>query len=150
MPGTVLYATDGSDSSLRALETAAQQLQPHDAVVMTVWHSNEPAAAGARAALPDEVIRDAIGKLDDAAEQQALETATAGAAVLSDRGMAATPRARRCERNVWSTILDTADELDATAIVVGSRGHSGLKAALLGSVSAGIVNHSDRPVVVVR
>ena len=39
---------------------------------------------------------------------------------------------------------------DARVIAIGSRGHSGLKSALLGSVSHGVANHSTRPVLLVR
>jgi nucleotide-binding universal stress UspA family protein len=41
----------------------------------------------------------------------------------------------------------SADELDAPAIVMGQRGMSGLKRALLGSVSRDVVNAYHRPVV---
>jgi nucleotide-binding universal stress UspA family protein len=43
----------------------------------------------------------------------------------------------------------SADELDAPAIVMGQRGMSGLKRALLGSVSRDVVNAYHRPVVLV-
>jgi nucleotide-binding universal stress UspA family protein len=41
------------------------------------------------------------------------------------------------------------EELDAPAIVMGQRGLSGLKSAVLGSVSRDVVNAYHRPVVVV-
>jgi nucleotide-binding universal stress UspA family protein len=47
----------------------------------------------------------------------------------------------------WS-ILEAAKGADL--IVVGSRGRSGLKTLLLGSVSHVVVTHADIPVVVVR
>jgi nucleotide-binding universal stress UspA family protein len=47
----------------------------------------------------------------------------------------------------WS-LLDAAK--DADLIVVGSRGRSGLKTLLLGSVSHVVVTHAETPVVVVR
>jgi nucleotide-binding universal stress UspA family protein len=50
---------------------------------------------------------------------------------------------------VASAILDVADELDAEAIVVGSRGLTGVKSLLLGSVSHALLQHADRPVIVV-
>jgi nucleotide-binding universal stress UspA family protein len=46
-------------------------------------------------------------------------------------------------------IAATAEELDAPAIVVGQRGLSGLKSALLGSVTRDVVNADHRPVVLV-
>lgn len=51
--------------------------------------------------------------------------------------------------DVWSAIVRIAEEQDAALIVVASRGHSGLRATLLGSVSDGVVHHATRPVLVV-
>ncbi len=39
---------------------------------------------------------------------------------------------------------------DADLVVVGSRGRSGLRATLLGSVSGHVVQHAHCPVVIVR
>jgi len=47
------------------------------------------------------------------------------------------------------TILGEADRIDAQAIVVGSHGHGHLHHLLLGSVSASLIHHTKRPVVVV-
>ena len=43
-----------------------------------------------------------------------------------------------------------ADELDASAIVLGSRGRSPMAATVLGSVSTGVLHRTRRPVLVVR
>jgi nucleotide-binding universal stress UspA family protein len=48
------------------------------------------------------------------------------------------------------TIVEVADRHDAAAIVVGSRGSTGLQRALLGSVSSAVVHHADRPTLIVR
>ena len=51
--------------------------------------------------------------------------------------------------SIAGAILDVADELDAEAIVLGSRGLTGVKSLLLGSVSHAVLQHADRPVMVV-
>lgn len=47
------------------------------------------------------------------------------------------------------TILEQAEETGAEAIVLGSRGLTGVKSLLLGSVSHAVLQHADRPVIVV-
>jgi nucleotide-binding universal stress UspA family protein len=51
--------------------------------------------------------------------------------------------------SVVATVLDVASELEADVVVAGSRGRGGLKSLLLGSVSHGLVEHADRPVLVI-
>lgn len=53
------------------------------------------------------------------------------------------------EGSSWSGLNRIAEAEDALAVVVGSRGLSGLKQMLLGSTSSGLLQHSARPVVVV-
>ncbi len=50
---------------------------------------------------------------------------------------------------VDEAILSHADELDASAIVLGSRSRSGLGSILLGDVAGDVVQLSNRPVFVV-
>ena len=49
----------------------------------------------------------------------------------------------------WDGICRTAIEQDADPIVLGSRGYGTLE-RLLGTTAAKVVNHADRPVMVVR
>jgi nucleotide-binding universal stress UspA family protein len=48
------------------------------------------------------------------------------------------------------SILDFAEEKKVDLIVVGTRGHSGIKKLLLGSTASGIVTYSSCPVIVVK
>ena len=50
----------------------------------------------------------------------------------------------------WEGIVATADEHDASLIVLGSHRRSGLVGHLLGSVAAAVVTHSTTAVLVVR
>lgn len=53
-------------------------------------------------------------------------------------------------KNAGQTILQTAQEENCFCIVMGTRGRSLLKKALLGSVSDYVVKNADIPVIVVR
>jgi nucleotide-binding universal stress UspA family protein len=49
----------------------------------------------------------------------------------------------------WQVICDIAEEIDASTIVLGARGRSEVQSVLLGSVSAAVATHADRPVLIV-
>jgi nucleotide-binding universal stress UspA family protein len=51
---------------------------------------------------------------------------------------------------VAEQIVNLAEEIRAGLIVVGSRGRSGIRRALMGSVSDSVVHHAHCPVLVVR
>jgi nucleotide-binding universal stress UspA family protein len=52
--------------------------------------------------------------------------------------------------SVVSAILEYADKKDMDLIIVGTRGITGLKRMLLGSVASGLVTYAHCPVLVVR
>jgi nucleotide-binding universal stress UspA family protein len=54
------------------------------------------------------------------------------------------------EGNPVDEILSFADNSRADLIVMGSRGHGALAGALLGSVSSGVVQHANLPVLVAK
>ena len=64
-------------------------------------------------------------------------------------GFDAEPRAVRSSERYFRALLHLADELDARVIVIGSRGRSAIAAAVLGSVSTGVLHHAHRPVLIV-
>jgi nucleotide-binding universal stress UspA family protein len=53
------------------------------------------------------------------------------------------------EGNPVTVLLETADDVDASLIVVGSRGLGGFPGLQLGSTSAQVAQHSHRPVAIV-
>ena len=50
---------------------------------------------------------------------------------------------------IAATILAEADDVGASAIVLGSRGLTGMKSLPLGSVSHAVLQHAERPVIIV-
>ena len=54
------------------------------------------------------------------------------------------------KRSAVSTILDYAEEQNINLIAVGTRGRSGIKKMLLGSVTSGLVTYAACPVLVVK
>jgi nucleotide-binding universal stress UspA family protein len=145
----VLIAYDGSEGAKAAIEAAARLFPGHPAVVASVWQSTAAASRASLIAIPAGVAARAYEELDKESERQATVKSDEGVTAAKDVGLDATGSAVLCHGQVWATIVDAADREDALAIVVGSRGLSSVKSALLGSVANGVVHHSTRPVVVI-
>lgn len=145
----VLIAYDGSDGSKAAVAAAGRLFPDRRAVVVSVWHSMAAAAPASLIAIPAAVASRAYEELDSESERQAAARAAEGVTIAREAGLNASGEAVLCAGQVWATIVNTADEADADAIVLGSRGLSAIKSALLGSVANGVLHHSARPVVVV-
>jgi nucleotide-binding universal stress UspA family protein len=148
--GPVLIAYDGSENARAAIAHAAAVVREAKAVVATAWVGFENAAPAALLAMPGKIVREAVTDLDDAQRETAESLAAEGAKLAREAGFDAEPRAIRSDGPFFAAIVKCADELDATAIVIGSRGRSPVRAAVLGSVSTGVLNHTTRPVLVIR
>jgi nucleotide-binding universal stress UspA family protein len=146
MAGPVLLCDDGSDGAAQAVRDAAALLGARPAVALYVWQSAAAsplaAAGGGLAGFPTDVDE----RLAAAAEVEA----RAAAERARDAGFEATPLAVEAAGPVWQTIVDTAREREASVIVLGARGLSGLQHVLLGSVSEKVARHADRPVLVLH
>jgi len=143
----ILIAYDGSEDAKSAIASAGELLTPGPALIVTFWHPAErlvSTSAGAATYAP------IFGEIDELERTNARSSAEEGAALAREVGFDASPLVARSDRNVWRAILDLGAEHDARAIVVGSRGQSGLTDVLLGSVPGRVVHHADRPVLVVR
>jgi nucleotide-binding universal stress UspA family protein len=141
----LLLCYDGSENAKHAIREAATLLAPRPAIVLSVWQDAAaiPSLAWAGAALPD--IEPVLAAAREGAERMAEE----GAGIARATGFDAVAIAAEAKGPIWAAVQQAAEEHDASAIVVGTRGLSGIKSLLLGSVSTGIVHHAHRPTVVV-
>jgi nucleotide-binding universal stress UspA family protein len=139
--GPIVFAYDGSELAKLAIDEAGRLLGPgREAILLTVW---QPFDVGFVPVAGLQLDAKEIVAVRQAAEQTAAEgLAAAEAAGFRGRAVAteATPS--------WKGIVKFADERDASLIVLGSHGRTGLADALLGSVAGAVASHSRRSVLI--
>ena len=148
----ILLCYDGSADAQAAIDHAARLMPGADATVLTIWEPFVDAMAysgstgfgvGYAGTATD------LSAIDEADQQLAHETAYDGAERAARAGLAAQWRVAD-RHGGWSrAILGAAADVDADVIVCGTRGRSGMKSFLLGSVSQQVAQHADRAVLVV-
>jgi nucleotide-binding universal stress UspA family protein len=146
--GPLVICYDGSEHAEHAIKAAARLLAHRPTLVLTVW---QPTAAldgigwfGETASIVDFV------ELDRAGAEAGGRVANDGVRIAQAAGLDAEPVAIKATGPVWKTIIDIAELHDAAVLVMGSRGLTGVRSMLLGSVSSAVVHHSERPTVVIH
>lgn len=145
----ILICFDGSEDARAAIEHASDLLRGQPATVLTVWPpfahilASMPTGLGPIAALAN------MEEIDEASRKQAEQHAVEGTELARKSGLEATPRTCPQDTTTADAILFEAEAVDAEAIVMGSRGLTGLKSLFLGSVSHAVIQHADRTVIVV-
>ena len=151
----VLIAYDGSEVSRAAVRHAAELFAGRPAVLATVW---EPGLAAVQEAMPGMGMGMGTGSpdpttieaVDRVAREHASTVAADGAEFARSLGLVAEPQAVPDEVDVADTLIDIARERGAAVVVAGSHGISGLRKRLLGSGSRKLIEHCDRPILVIR
>jgi nucleotide-binding universal stress UspA family protein len=146
MAGTIVVGIDDSDHAAAALRWAADEARLRGASLVAVhaWTFVPPPALGEPGMIAIPV--DLVGDLEverEAAEQAA--TRIVGE-VLGER--AGSVECRIVDGDAGESLVEASQGADL--VVVGSRGRTGIRASLLGSVSAHAVQHAQCPVVIVR
>jgi MFS family permease/nucleotide-binding universal stress UspA family protein len=140
--GPVVFAYDGSELAAFAIERASTQLAPRrDALVVCVW---QPADVGFTPTDNGHFDADQATEVRRAAER----TAAHGASLAVAAGFQAWSKAVEAAPT-WKGIVQTADEHDASLIVLGPHRRNGLLGHLQGSVAAAVVAHTTTPVLIV-
>jgi nucleotide-binding universal stress UspA family protein len=146
--GTIVVGVDGSAASHEALRWAVAEAKLRDARLVAVhaW-SFVPAQPIGDAGLLAMPSADLAGQLSAESDAAAAALDEAVDAALRDDPSVAIEK-KLVEGDAGEAIV--AEAADADLIVVGSHGRTGLKAALLGSVSRHVVDRAKCPVVVVK
>jgi nucleotide-binding universal stress UspA family protein len=145
--GPLLLCYDGSEDAKHAIERAGDLFAGRHALVVTVRRpfvaTDTVAVLGATGGMVNVV------EVERASAETDGRVAEEGVRVAQQAGLDAEPVAIGSTGPVWETIVGVADRHDAATIVMGSRGLTGLRSILLGSVSNAVVHHADRPTLII-
>lgn len=140
----ILVPTDGSPLAEKAATIAATMAKAQDGAVVGVYVLDpfpyigigDASAVGLQAYLAEgqAVAQKALQRLSEVCAVQ-------GVPFISDT----------IERNVvYEGIIQTADDEQCDLIVMGSHGHRGVKALILGSVAQKVLTHTQKPVLIIK
>ena len=140
----IVVGVDGSESSITALRWAVDEARAHDGGdirAVLVWSLPYVGLATSMAPEPYGLPETKL------IEQEAQERLTRSIEVLGDTSPVVV-QPELLEGQPAGVLRDLSHEADL--VVVGSRGHGGFTALMLGSVSAQVVRHAHCSVVVIR
>jgi nucleotide-binding universal stress UspA family protein len=142
----ILVAIDGSRSARRALDEAVKVAQAMGGTVQALYVVQHPARlVDISTGFAEEQIRQSA-EADVATD--ALEVAKQ---VFAQAGITGTTRAADSNgEEVAAVIHRIAAEEEVDLVVLGTRGLSGVKRLLIGSVAESFLRIADRPVMLVR
>jgi nucleotide-binding universal stress UspA family protein len=148
-PGPIGLAEDGSPSGMTAAAVLERLPFPKAAPisVLTVTDTGFPFATSGAPGLYDQAIDSYVRSLDDARAQARTIAATA-ASRLVDAGYHATGFVR--DGDPAHEIVEFAREHRIGLLVLGTRGHTGLRRLLLGSVARNVLLHAPCSVLIIR
>jgi nucleotide-binding universal stress UspA family protein len=136
MSSEIVVGYDGSDCSKAALERACTLAKDLGDKIVVVFGYAPRGYGGGEVQSHREAVEELGEKLTAEADRYA-----AAAGVQHE--------VRLLARKSYHALVETADELDARMIVVGSYGDPPLKGVILGSTPSKLLHLADRPVLVV-
>jgi nucleotide-binding universal stress UspA family protein len=150
--GPALIGYDGSDVAGRAIAETARLLPGRPALVVHAWSSPFHRSVSGRMlrGAPVGELREITGDVESWMRESAEATAAEGAELARSAGLEATSELAESDPTAWRALAAAAEARQAAVVVIGAQGKGRASSVLLGSVSAGLVHHAERPVLVTR
>jgi nucleotide-binding universal stress UspA family protein len=140
----ILFPTDGSEITAKALKTAVgmAQLSGGELFVIAVKDPFPYGAISEMQPTPPQEFLDAQERIAQARVKVAVDAAAAAGVTAHGHTVEAS--------HPWEAIIEHAKASQADLVVMASHGRRGLSALLLGSETQKVLTHIDLPVLVVR
>lgn len=144
----LLVAVDGSDNAARAARVAIALAQKFNAELIVCNAIQTPFYSFTQdgLAVPADVLKDYIA----AAREDANIMVNKLVQLAQASHVKAISLIQENTFSVVEAIVNLAESRSVDLIVIGTRGRTGFKKLLMGSVSSGVMNHAQCPVLVVR
>lgn len=144
--GKILVAFDGSKDSQKAIGLACSLALKFGSELTIVHVFSSPSIGyGATTGMPIPDYK----MLGDAKKAAAKEVLSKGLRLAAQEGVDAKGELVEAP-SVVEALVEFAANKKANLIVTGTRGMTGFKKLILGSVSSGLVNHAHCPVLIAR
>ncbi len=141
----ILAAVDGSDSSVDAAKYAMNLAKKYNADLTALTISHNKLSSYGFASPPDTIQQ--MKERDELESREWFDRLTQDANKL---GIRLKTELIDSQMSIDGTILEYADNHEVDLIVIGTRGRSGLKKLLLGSVAMRLIQYAMCPVIVVK
>lgn len=143
---TILVGIDGSESSIDAADYAIEMAKKDGAQVIALTVNRIPLSSYGLATPQDEVkqskenedmqeFKEWLDKISQNAKQNSVQIKKE---IINS------------QMSVEAAIVEYAESEGVDLIVIGTRGNSGIKNMLLGSIASGVVKYATCPVMVVK
>ena len=151
LDGPAVAAYDGSKGATRAIEVVGRLLGGRAAVVVHAWEPvfHRSLAARALAVGPVDDVHATVAELQKAVAARAAATMQDGVAAARAAGLDAVGETIESDEGAWRAVVAAARTHGASVIATGTRGLGGARSALLGSVSSGLIQNAELPILVV-
>jgi nucleotide-binding universal stress UspA family protein len=146
--GKIIVAFDGSKDSVKAVDFGCSLAEKYGSTLI-IAHVYSPSLPPYSGAVSMPIPEAEFEGIEELSKERARGVLLDGIKHAEAHGVRAKGELLEASSTVQA-IVEFATSEKADLIIVGTRGMTGFKKLILGSVSSGLVGHSECPVLVVR